>query len=271
MDDLGELGEAPVAEPAALHERLERAVLSLVTELGAEGVERDRVAGELLRPREEELGRGIHEAPDEPRRGDPVHVGARARHPAPAAKRLERDGALRRRRGAGRMEPHLDRLPEPLDLLPARRVEEVDPAHAPDLPCEPRQLALVPRGAAPARLRLEALGDLAVACGERPVLLLPRLLEAADDLGARHVLDLVHVQQRRLAPALLHFLREPLELLEVLRRERQDVDRLLQRHRPERAELPPHPDPQARRVRGHGHQQDQPRRHRLRRNVTYVT
>ena len=136
---------------------------------------------------------------------------------------------------------------------------------------EPGELGEHRRAPPPGRRALQPLGNLAIPGRERLVFLLARLLEPAHDVGTRHVLDLVDLEQRRLSARLLDLLRQPLELLEVLGRERQDVDGLLQRHGAERPELPPHPDPHARRVRRQGDQEDQPLRHQLHRNVTYVT
>src|SRR5437016_4226852 len=56
VHDLGELPEALVAEPAALDQGLEGAVLTLMPELRPEGVEQDRVRRELVRAGEDELG-----------------------------------------------------------------------------------------------------------------------------------------------------------------------------------------------------------------------
>jgi hypothetical protein len=72
VDHLGQLPERRVAETRAPDQRLEGAVLSLVPELGADRVERDRVWRELLGRGEEELGLRVDEAPDEPGRRDAV-------------------------------------------------------------------------------------------------------------------------------------------------------------------------------------------------------
>ena len=137
VHDLGERGEPPVAEPGAPQQRLERAVLARVAELGADDVERDRLRRQRVGWREQELGIRVDEALDEPRRGDTVDVRARARDPAPPAQRLERRGGRAGRGRAGRAQAKLDGLAQALDLAPARRVEEVDRAQALELAREP--------------------------------------------------------------------------------------------------------------------------------------
>ena len=147
--------------PGAPQQRLERAVLAVMAEVHARHVERDRVARDLVGRREDELGLRVHEALDEPRRGDAVHVRPRAGDPAAALERGEVEG---RRRPAGSDAPGggalLDRLARPLDLATSGRLEEVDLADAGHLAREPRQLLGQPRAA--------ALEQLAVAIRRAP-------------------------------------------------------------------------------------------------------
>jgi len=69
------------------------------------------------------------------------------------------------------------------------------------------------------------------------------LLEAPDPLRRLHVLDLVDLEEGRLTPVLLHLLGEPLEVLLVLGREREEVDGVLERDRADGAKSPPRPHP----------------------------
>src|SRR5881296_2732149 len=62
VDDLGQAGQAAVAQAGPLDQRLERAVFAVMSELHPGGVEWDRAVGELRRRREEELRVGVDEA-----------------------------------------------------------------------------------------------------------------------------------------------------------------------------------------------------------------
>jgi hypothetical protein len=79
VNDLGQPHETAVAQPCPLDQRLERAVLALMTELYTGRVERNRVLRELRRRREDELRPRIDEALDQPCRRDAVYVGTGAR------------------------------------------------------------------------------------------------------------------------------------------------------------------------------------------------
>ena len=81
VHDLGEAGEAAIAQPRSLQERLEGTVLALVAELHAGRVERDRGRREFRWRRENELRLGIDEPPDEPGRRDPIDVRPRPGDP----------------------------------------------------------------------------------------------------------------------------------------------------------------------------------------------
>src|SRR6266540_1443425 len=137
-----------------------------------------------------------------------------------------------------------------------RRMSHADPI---DVAGEADQGLVLPRRAALAR---QPARDLAVPFDELPVLLVARLVEEPDDVGPRHVLDLIDLEERGLTTVLLDFLAQPLELLDVLGRERQQVDGLLERDGAERSKLPPRPHPQARRMWRKADHQDQPRRTR---------
>src|SRR5262245_5372911 len=62
------------------------------------------------------------------------------------------------------------------------------------------------------------------------------------------ILDDLDREKRGLAPFLLYLLGEPLELLLVLRAERQEVDRILERDRTDRPKAPPRLHAEARRM-----------------------
>ena len=232
---------------ARLYQRLEGAVLALVAELHARGVERDRVLGELRRRREDELGLGIDEALDQPRRRDAVDMRPRPRDPAPPAKLGEIERRARFAAGGfGTSGAHGDGLLETPDLRAAGGVEEVDVADTLMVLGQARQL--VPHaGTGGGGLALEALEQLAVARGELPVLPVARLVEEPQHVVRRHVLDLLDPNEGGVSALPLDLLGEPLEVLVPLRHVRQQVGRPLQRHRAEGPQAAPHAHAQARR------------------------
>src|SRR5207248_9837041 len=145
VDDLGQAGQTPVPDPEALDERLERAIVAVVTELGPRRVERDRRRREVAGRGEHERRLRIDEPPDQPRRGKPVHVRPRARHPRPASNvpqiQRPRRGSLR---ALGGTSLHVDGLPQPLDLGASGRLEEVELANALVLLVQAEDLRLQP-------------------------------------------------------------------------------------------------------------------------------
>src|SRR6185436_1878491 len=82
VNDLGESREAPVTEFRSLDEGLERAVLTLMTELDAGRVKRDGVGRKVRWRREDEDRLGIDETLDQPGRRHPVDVGPGPSDPA---------------------------------------------------------------------------------------------------------------------------------------------------------------------------------------------
>ena len=257
MNDLGEAGQAAVAQPPSLDQRLERAVLAVMAQLHAGRVERDGVLRKLRGRREHEHGLRVDEALDQPRRGDAIDVGTRAGDPAPAAKlgQIER----RRRFTAGRFRTtgaHGDGLLETPDLGAARGVEEIDAADPLIVFRQPGEL-VVHAGARRRRLPVEALQQPAVSHREVPVVLVARLVEEPQDVGRTQVLDLVDAHERRLASVSLDLLREPLEVLVAVRCVGEQVGGALEGDGPERAEPSPHPNAQARRRRRQSDQQQE--------------
>src|SRR5207245_2423906 len=97
MDDLGDQLDAPVLDAEPLDERLERTVLAVMAEVGAQDVERDPLAGGVGGVGERELRVRIAETPDEPGGGDAVDVRSRARHPGTPARGQRRPVAPARR------------------------------------------------------------------------------------------------------------------------------------------------------------------------------
>src|SRR5207244_5553510 len=123
VNDLGDELHAAILETEALHERLERAVLAVVPEFGAEHVEWNALAGGVRRIREREDGLRIAEALDEPGRRDAVDVRPRASHPRAAARRQRAwpaPGSDRRPRLHG-AQTLGRRLPEGVRALSGRR------------------------------------------------------------------------------------------------------------------------------------------------------
>src|SRR5437867_1429487 len=254
VDDLGEPGQAAVAQVGTLHERLERAVLTLVTELHAGRVEGNRVLRELGREREDELRLGVDEALDQPRRRDAVDVGARTRDPPAAAQPGEIEGRpFFTADGFRTSGTHGDDLLETPHLGAAGGVEEIDVTDASVLLGQARHLFLYAR-ALHRRLLVEALQHLAIARRELSVVLIARLVEHPLHVLGADVLDLLDPDERGLPALALDLLREPLEVLVLLRRVGQEIRGALQRHRAERAQSAPHTDAEAR---GRGGDPDQ--------------
>ena len=176
VDDLGDGRQPAVAKPRAVKQCLERAVIPLVAELDARHVEGDRVGWQLVDRCEDELGRGIEEALDEPRGSDTVNVRPRAGGPAAALESLEVQPSRRPGAGLGQScHPPLRRFPGTQRLLAARGFEEVDVAQAIQLAREPRQLFGRPRPLGRA--------ELPVAVREGRVVGVAGLMEEPDDLG----------------------------------------------------------------------------------------
>src|SRR5262249_39502894 len=148
------------SQARALHQRLERAVLTLMAELRARRIERDGVLRKLRRRGEDERGVGIDETLDEPRGCDAVDVGARARHPSARAQLGEIQGrplfAARRFRTSG---THGDGLLESPYFGATGSVEEVDVTDALMVLGQPGELVLDAR-ALRRRLLVEALQQL---------------------------------------------------------------------------------------------------------------
>src|SRR5216683_7636713 len=82
VDDLGQVRQTPIALPEAFDQRLERAILALMPELDSGRVKGNRVGWKVLRGSKNKLRVRIDEPLDQPRRSDPVHMGAGTRDPA---------------------------------------------------------------------------------------------------------------------------------------------------------------------------------------------
>src|SRR5262245_28800171 len=139
VDDLGDELHTPVLEPEPPHQRLERAVLAVVAEVGAQHVERNALARGVRGVGERERRVGVAEALDEPRRGDAVDVRPRPRYPRSPARRQRRGMAAPGggRPGLGRAQTLRRRLPERPGALPRGRLQVVDRLDAIELTLEP--------------------------------------------------------------------------------------------------------------------------------------
>src|SRR5262245_30514143 len=127
VNELGQAGEPAVAKLGALDQRLERAVLSLMAQLHAGGVEGYGVVRKLRRRGEDEDRLGIDEALDQPRGRDAVHVGPWPGDPASSAKLGEIEARSGFRLGLFRTSgAHADHLFETPDLGATGGVEEID-------------------------------------------------------------------------------------------------------------------------------------------------
>src|SRR5262249_32138920 len=85
VHDLGDDLHATVFDPESLHERLERAVVAVMTELRPEDVERDTFARSVRSVGELEVRLWIVKPLDQPRRRDSVDVRPRPGHPGASA------------------------------------------------------------------------------------------------------------------------------------------------------------------------------------------
>src|SRR5439155_1460684 len=86
VDDLRNDSHAPVLDSEPLDQRLERAVLAVVPEVGAQDIEWDALPRGVGRIREPEFRLLIVEAPDEPGGRDAIDVRPRPRHPRAAVR-----------------------------------------------------------------------------------------------------------------------------------------------------------------------------------------
>src|SRR5512144_422743 len=188
MDNLRQMRQAAIALSEAFDQRLERTILPLVPELDTGRVEGNRVGWKVLRGSKDKLRVRIDEPLDQPRRSDPVHMGAGTRDPAPPLEGVHWEiccGSV----GLPGMQSHLDSLLQPLRFVVAGRVKEVDLPDALQLPCEPSQLLVAPRRAANRGLSIESTRQLPISLHEGSIILVPSLLEEPDHLGSLHVLD----------------------------------------------------------------------------------
>src|SRR5712692_1523376 len=148
MDDLGDHLDAPILDPEALDQGLERAVLAVMPEVGPKDIERDPLPRGIGRVGEGELGLRIAETLEEPGGSDTVDVSSRARHPRAAAGRQKRPVAsarcawarLSRAQALGR------RLPQRARALAERRLQVIDGLHPVQLALEAIELAAELRG-----------------------------------------------------------------------------------------------------------------------------
>src|SRR5262249_26261984 len=135
------------------------------------------VLRELGRGRKEELRVGVDEALDQPRRGDPVDVGAGPRDPPSSAQSGEVEGRpFFAMNGFRTSSPHGDDLLETPYLGATGGVEVIDVPDALVLAGKARELLLQAR-ALRRRLLVEARQDLSIASGELAIVVIARLVE----------------------------------------------------------------------------------------------
>src|SRR5262245_14930685 len=262
VDDLGDELHAPVLEPEPPDQRLERAVLAVVAEVGAQHVERNPLARGVGGVGERERRVGIAEPLDEPRRGDAVDVRPGARHPRAPARRQRRgmappggDGP-----GLGRAQTLRRRLPERPGALSRRRFQVVDRLDAVELALEPVEPGPELRGRSTVRrpVAIELTEDLATSLHDRLVFGAPRCVKEPGDLVVLHGLDAVDAQQRDLPLERLDLLHQPLEELGRLGGLRQDPPGAAEPEGAHALELSPDADAMPRGRGRQGHQQRQP-------------
>src|SRR5882724_1052965 len=263
MDDLGDHLDAPVLDPEALDEGLERAVLAVMAEVGAEGIERDPLARGIGCVGEGELRLEIAETLDEPGGSDPVDVGPRTRHPgAPSwgkrrAMAPTSDRARTRPCGAQTLGR---RLPQAASTLPGRRLQVIDGLNTVQLTLQAIELAaqLRDRAMVVRLVPIEVSEDLPAPLNHGLVLGRANFVEEGGDVFIGHGLDTIYPQQRRLAAEGLDLLDEPLEELRCLRSFGQDPARTPQAHGAHPLELPPNTDPMPGRRARQARQERQP-------------
>src|SRR5882724_550183 len=142
-----------------------------MSELHAGRIEGHRVGGKVLRCGEDEVGLGVNEPPDDPRRAEPIHMRPWASHPAPPPERVQRNVPFARCASRPGMQPHLDRLLEPSDFLMSGRIKEIDLPNPLELSGESRQLLGAARRAAWRDLPVEPARNLSIPLGQGAVLL----------------------------------------------------------------------------------------------------
>ena len=117
VDDLRHSYQARIRQAVLAHDRLEGTAALVVTKLDPRGVKgnRTRVVGNRIDFRlgnEQELRFAVHEAPDQPRTGHPVHVHMRTRDPGhvlpPLVGRIQHDVVRSRAASRGGEELRLD-------------------------------------------------------------------------------------------------------------------------------------------------------------------
>src|SRR6266540_6402240 len=129
VDDLADHPHPAILDAEPLDQGLERAVLAVMTEVGAEDVERDSLAGDIGGVGKGKLRVRIAETLDEPRGGDPIDVGSWARDPRAASRGKRRTMAPdpgRRPTRLRRPQSLRRRLPQGSGALPDGRPQVVD-------------------------------------------------------------------------------------------------------------------------------------------------
>src|SRR5881628_1146248 len=188
VDDLRHDFHAPVLDPEPLDQRLERAVLAVVAEVGAKDIERDALPRGVGRISKREFCLRIVETPDEPGGCDAVDVRPRSRHPR-APMRMQRHAMS----SPGRPRSCLcgaqacgGGLPELSGPRAGWRVQIVDRLDAVQLALEAIQRAAQLRDRAVVRQVAIQLGeDLPATLHDRLVLDAPRLVKERSDLLLR--------------------------------------------------------------------------------------
>src|SRR5262245_23459130 len=262
VDDLGDELHAPVLEPEPPDQRLERAVLAVVAEVGAQHVERNSLARGVRGVGERERRVGIAEALDEPRRGDAVDVRPRAGHPRAPARRQRRGMAPFGGGGPGfgRAQTLRRRLPERPGALPRRRLQVVDRRDAVELALESVEPGPELRGRSTVRrpVTIELTEDLTTSLHDRLVFGAPRGVKEPGDLVVLHGLDAVDAQQRDLPLERLDLLHQPLKELGRLGGLRQDPPGAAEPDGAHALELSPDADAMPRGRGRERHEQGQP-------------
>src|SRR5215472_1219266 len=232
VDDLGDLAETRLLEPAPRQQHLEAAAVALMGELGGEHVEAQLARLRLIAPgwHEFELRLRVDEAPDQPSARNAVHMDALAGHPHTAA---EIRGSLA---GGGRpsgglrhllLQPGFDPGDETIDALAPLGAEEVDGNDLGLAFLQPGELGLDLTSLFLCHPATQSLGESLDVLGEGGIVLVPRRIEERAHFSIRKPVDEPRLADQGFAAFRQDLLQQPVEILLALLAGGERIDRVL--------------------------------------------